>query len=251
MTAPPCFELIGLGRMFANGTKALDRVSFAVPDGAAVSLLGPAGCGKSTLLRLLAGFEMATAGMLEWPAGDPTPGEIGFVFHDPALLPWATVWNNVYLPFRIRGTSRDEAAAQVDDALGLVGLADVADRLPRELSDDQRIRTSLARALAPGSKLLLMDDPFAALDDATRFRLHDDLMRLRAARGCTVLFATRGVFEAVYLSERVVVMSARPGYVRADVEIDLPWPRTPEVRASARFAALCGEVAQHLAEGSP
>ncbi len=251
MTAPPCFELIGLGRMFADGTKALDRVSFAVPDGAVVSLVGPAGCGKSTLLRLLAGIEMPTAGMLEWAAGPPAPGKVGFVFQDPALLPWATVWDNVYLPFRIWGKSRDEAAALVDDALGLVELADFADRLPRQLSVGMRMRTSVARALAPGAELLLMDEPFAALDEITRFRLGDDLLRIRAARGCTVLFVTHSVFEAVYLSERVVVMSVRPGFVRAEVEIDLPWPRTPELRASARFAALCGEVSQHLAEGTP
>jgi len=251
MTAPLRFELIGLGRMFADGTKALDRVSFAVPDGAVVSVVGPSGCGKSTLLRLLAGLEIPTAGMLEWPAGAPAPGEIGVVFQDPTLLPWATVWENVYLPFRIWGRNRDEAAPQVDEALDLVGLAEFADRLPHQLSGGMRMRVSVARALAPGGELLLMDEPFAALDEITRFRLNDDLLRIKAARGCTVLFVTHSVFEAVYLSERVVVMSARPGFVRAEVGIDLPWPRTPELRATARFAALCGEVSQHLAEGTP
>jgi len=251
MTAPLRFELIGLGRMFADGTKALDRVSFAVPDGAVVSVVGPSGCGKSTLLRLLAGLEIPTAGMLEWPAGAPAPGEIGVVFQDPTLLPWATVWENVYLPFRIWGRNRDEAAPRVDEALDLVGLAEFADRLPHQLSGGMRMRVSVARALAPGGELLLMDEPFAALDEITRFRLNDDLLRIKAARGCTVLFVTHSVFEAVYLSERVVVMSARPGFVRAEVGIDLPWPRTPELRATARFAALCGEVSQHLAEGTP
>jgi len=251
MTAPPRFELIGLGRMFADGTKALDRVSFAVPDGAVVSLVGPSGCGKSTLLRLLAGLDIPTAGMLEWPAGAPAPGEIGFVFQDATLLPWASVWDNVYLPFRIWGRSRDEAAGLVDGALALVGLAEFADRLPHQLSGGMRMRASVARALAPGAALLLMDEPFAAVDEITRFRLNDDLLRIKAARGCTVLFVTHSVFEAVYLSERVVVMSARPGYVRAEVEIDLPWPRTAELRASPRFAALCGEVSRHLAEGTP
>ena len=251
MTAPPRFELTGLGRMFADGTKALDRVSFAVPDGAVVSLVGPSGCGKSTLLRLLAGLDIPTAGMLDWPAGPPAPGETGFVFQDATLLPWATVWDNVYLPFRIWGRSRDEAAGQVDDALELVGLTEFADRLPHQLSGGMRMRASVARALAPGAALLLMDEPFAALDEITRFRLNDDLLRIKAARGCTVLFVTHSVFEAVYLSERVVVMSARPGYVRAEVEIDLPWPRTPELRATPRFAALCGEVSRHLAEGTP
>jgi len=251
MTAAARFELVGLGRMFADGTKALDRVSFAVPDGAVVSLVGPSGCGKSTLLRLLAGLEIPTAGLLEWPAGPPAPGEIGFVFQDPTLLPWASVWDNVYLPFRIWGRTRDEAAASVDDALGLVGLAEFSDRLPHQLSGGMRMRTSVARALAPGAGLLLMDEPFAALDEITRFRLNDDLLRIRRARGCTVLFVTHSVFEAVYLSERVVVMSARPGFVRAEIDIDLPWPRTSELRASPRFAALCGEVSRHLAEGTP
>jgi len=251
MTAARGCELSGLGRMFADGTKALDRVSFAAPDGAAVSLLGPSGCGKSTLMRILAGFEIATAGMLDWPAGPPAPGEIGVVFSDPALLPWASVWDNVYLAFRIWGKSRDEAAALVDDALRLVGLSDVADRRPHRLSDAMRVRASVARAVAPGPGLLLIDDPFAPLDDVTRFRLDDDVLRVRAALGCTILFATQSVFEAVYLSERVVVMSAAPGRVCAEVEIDLPWPRTPELRGDARFAALCGEVARHLAEGAP
>jgi len=248
MTVPLKIELVGLGRMFNDGTKALDRVSFNVPEGALVSIVGPSGCGKSTLLRLLAGLEHPTAGQIGWPGGAPAPGKIGFVFQDPTLLPWASVWDNVYLPFRIWNVGRTAAQPAVDDALRLVGLEEFRDRRPYQLSGGMRMRVSIARALAPEPELLMMDEPFAALDEITRFRLNDDLLRIRAARGCTVLFVTHSVFEAVYLSDRVVVLTPRPGRVCAELGVDLPRPRAPALRSQAEFAALCGAVSGRLAE---
>jgi NitT/TauT family transport system ATP-binding protein len=244
----PLFEAAGLGRRFANGTDAISNVSMTVGHGSFVAVLGPSGCGKSTLLRLLAGLDTATAGRLDWHSQAPKAGDIGFVFQEPTLLPWASVRDNVYLPLRLAGRTRAAAAGAVDGAIRLVGLDGFADSLPRQLSGGMRMRVSVARALVTVPRLLLMDEPFAALDEITRFRLNDDLLRIWTASGSTVLFVTHSVFEAVYLAERVVVMSPRPGRVVADIPVDLPFPRPPDLRMDAAYGAICRTVSERLAE---
>jgi NitT/TauT family transport system ATP-binding protein len=242
--------LSGVGRRFAGGTAALDGVSLDVAAGDFLTLLGPSGCGKSTLLRLIAGLDTPDAGEIAFPAGRPAPGDIGFVFQDATLMPWASVFDNVYLPLRLRGVARTAAEGAVNDAIASVGLDRFAEALPRALSGGMRMRASIARALVTEPKLLLMDEPFAALDEMTRFRLNDDLLALQARLGCTVIFVTHSVFEAAYLSRRVAVMTGRPGRIGAMVDIPLPYPRTPDMRGSAEFAALCGQLSGALAEAA-
>jgi NitT/TauT family transport system ATP-binding protein len=242
----PLFKTNGIGRMFGDGTKALDRVTMTIEQGSVTSLLGPSGCGKSTLLLIIAGLDIATAGVMDWPGGVLETGETGFVFQDATLLPWASVWDNVYLPFRIRGTSRAEAADAVESVLRLVELDGFAAHYPRQLSGGMRMRVAVARALATKPRLLLMDEPFAALDEMTRYRLNDDLLRIQQDLGCTLLFVTHSVYEAVYLSRHVCVMTKRPGHVIADIPIDLPWPREPDMRTSSDFAVACRVVSDAL-----
>jgi len=244
----PLFEAVGLGRRFANGTEALATIGMTVRQGSFVAVLGPSGCGKSTLLRILAGLDAATAGSLVWDSQAPRAGDIGFVFQEPTLLPWATVRDNVYLPLRLAGRTSAEAAGAVDDAIRLVGLDGCADFLPQQLSGGMKMRVSVARALVTTPRLLLMDEPFAALDEITRFRLNDDLLRIWAASGSTVLFVTHSVFEAVYLAERVIVMSPRPGRVVADIPVSLPFPRPPGLRTETAYGAICRTVSERLAE---
>lgn len=242
------FETVGLGRSFADGTQALADVALTVRQGGFVAIVGPSGCGKTTLLRIIAGLEAATAGNLSWNPQPPKAGDIGFVFQEPTLLPWASVWDNIYLPLRLAGRTRKDAAGSVDDAIRLVGLDGFAAALPRQLSGGMKMRVSVARALATRPRLLLMDEPFAALDEITRFRLNDDLLRIWAASGATVVFITHSVFEAAYLAERVVVLSPRPGRVVADIEVNLPFPRTADLRTDAAYGAICRTIAARLAE---
>lgn len=246
--AAPLFETVGLGRSFADGTHALADVALSVRQGGFVAVVGPSGCGKTTLLRIIAGLEAATTGSLAWHPQPPRAGDIGFVFQEPTLLPWASVWDNVYLPLRIAGRTRAAAAGAIDDAIRLVGLDGFAAALPRQLSGGMKMRVSVARALATRPRLLLMDEPFAALDEITRFRLNDDLLRIWAASGATVVFITHSVFEAAYLAERVVVLSPRPGRVVADIGVDLPFPRTEGLRTDAAYGAICRTIAGRLAE---
>ncbi|MBD0274612.1 MAG: ABC transporter ATP-binding protein, partial [Acetobacteraceae bacterium] len=204
--APPLVALRGVGVRFASGTEALAGVDLEVGAGEFLSLLGPSGCGKSTLLRVVAGLVRPTAGEVASPRG----GGIGFVFQDATLMPWATALANARLPLRLRGVPRGEADARAAEALASVGLSGAERAWPRELSGGMRMRVSIARALVVRPSLLLMDEPFAALDEITRHRLNDDLLRLRAEIGVTVVFVTHSVFESVYLSTRVAVMAARP-----------------------------------------
>ena len=237
-----------VGKTFAGGTRALERIDASVMEGEFLSVLGPSGCGKSTLLRILAGLIPASEGAVAWPAGAPRRGEIGFVFQDATLMPWATVFDNVWLPLRLAGRSRADCRAQIEAALARVGLAEVADAHPRTLSGGMRMRVSIARALATRPRLLLMDEPFAALDEITRFRLNDDLLALWRERRFTTVFVTHSVFESVYLSTRILVMSPRPGRIVADLPVALPQPRTPEMRTSAEFAQQCRVVSERLAD---
>jgi NitT/TauT family transport system ATP-binding protein len=237
----------GISKTFANGTTALDRVSLDVNQGDFLSLVGPSGCGKSTALRLIAGLSAPTAGRIEWAGGAPRPGEIGFVFQEATLLPWATVWENAYLPMRLKGVSRGEASKPIDEALERVGLSRFAKSYPRELSGGMKMRVSIARALVARPKILLMDEPFAALDEITRFRLNNDLLDLWRTYGWTVIFVTHSVFESVFLSNRIVVMSPNPGRIFHEVAVDAPAVRDERFRTSAEYAATCRVASEALA----
>jgi NitT/TauT family transport system ATP-binding protein len=230
---------------------ALQNMSLDIRQGEFVSLLGPSGCGKSTVLRLIAGLGETTSGTVEWPtatfdaAGQPER-EIGFVFQEPTLMPWATVFNNVWLPLRLRRINKQAARPRIMEALAMVGLDKFADSYPRELSGGMKMRVSIARALITRPKLLLMDEPFAALDEITRFRLNDDLLHLWETFGWTVVFVTHSVFESVFLSERIVVMAARPGRVVADLTVDAPYPRHDDFRTSAVYNENCRRASDAL-----
>jgi NitT/TauT family transport system ATP-binding protein len=246
----PIVALRHVGKTFANGTTALDDLDLEVRDGEFLSLLGPSGCGKSTALRLIAGLGEPTGGRIEWGQARPDPQAgtpIGFVFQEPTLMPWATVFGNVHLPLRLNRVDRDSAAPRVHAALAGVGLADFAASYPRELSGGMKMRVSIARALVTSPKLLLMDEPFAALDEITRFRLNNDLLRLWQALGKTVVFVTHSVFESVYLSNRIIVMTPRPGKVFAEVAVDAPYPRDESFRTSAEYAGYCRLASEALA----
>jgi NitT/TauT family transport system ATP-binding protein len=247
----PLVSLRGVSKVFSNGTVALQNMSFDVAQGEFVSLLGPSGCGKSTALRIIAGLGEPTAGTLEWPSADYDAAghpqrEIGFVFQEPTLMPWATVFNNVWLPLRLRHRSKASSRAEVMAALEMVGLERFADAYPRELSGGMKMRVSIARALITKPKLLLMDEPFAALDEINRFKLNNDLLHLWEKFGWTVIFVTHSVFESAYLSERIVVMAARPGRVYSEIEVEAPYPREEEFRTSAVYNEFCRRTSAAL-----
>jgi NitT/TauT family transport system ATP-binding protein len=249
----PIVALNDVGRAFANGVVALARLSLHVWPEEFVSLLGPSGCGKSTALRIIAGLSEPTSGKVEWvdaEAGNAAgPHRIGFVFQEPTLMPWATVAANVRLPLKLSRFERD-SQARVDAALARVGLSAFAQSYPRELSGGMKMRASIARALVTEPKLLLMDEPFAALDEITRFRLNNDLLELWQSLGKTVVFVTHSVFESVYLSQRIVVMTRRPGRVFTELSIDAPYPRDENFRTSADYAGYCRRVSDALARAS-
>jgi NitT/TauT family transport system ATP-binding protein len=208
--------LNGIGKRFANGTEALRDLSFSVAEGEFVSLLGPSGCGKSTALRLVAGLLEPDSGHIRFSQERP---EIGFVFQEPTLMPWADALTNTRLPLDLKGVARSDANARSIAALKRVGLAGFEQAFPRELSGGMKMRVSLARALAAQPKLLLLDEPFAALDEITRNALGDDLLRLWKEDGLTVLFVTHSVSESSYLSQRVLVMTPRPGRIAEDIAL--------------------------------
>lgn len=242
-------RLQGVTHLYGGGKGrsllALDGVGLEVGHGDFLSLLGPSGCGKSTLLRLIAGLETPSSGAIAWPDGKPAPGDIGFVFQEPTLMPWASVADNVRLPLRL--TRRRALPADIQAVLDLVGLRDFAGAYPRELSGGMKMRAALARALITRPRLLLLDEPFAALDEITRFRLNEDLLRIWRERRCTVIFVTHSVFEAAFLSQRVAVMSPRPGRILAEEAIDLPALRVSELRTDAAYSAICRKLSDRLA----
>jgi NitT/TauT family transport system ATP-binding protein len=244
----PLVSLRGVRKTFANGTTALAGLDLDIRPGEFVSLLGPSGCGKSTALRIVAGLADATAGRVDWPGStvDDHRSEIGFVFQEPTLMPWANVADNVRLPLRLRGVSRRAAMPAVEECLALVGLAAFRNAYPRELSGGMKMRVSIARALSLKPKLLLMDEPFAALDEITRFKLNDDLLRLQHELGCTIVFVTHSVYESVYLSTRIVVMAARPGRVIEEIDVKAPADRDESFRASVAYAEQCQRASRAL-----
>jgi NitT/TauT family transport system ATP-binding protein len=271
----PVVTLHGVVKRFANGTLALDQLNLAIRNGEFVSLLGPSGCGKSTALRLIAGLAAPTSGSISWgrtplPTLPPHPTlprdrgregwglrgrvgrgarnkpEVGFVFQEPTLMPWATVLRNVMLPLELEGIEHRLATKRATEALERVGLASFRDSYPRELSGGMKMRVSIARALVTDPPLLLMDEPFAALDEITRFKLNNDLLELWREVGHTVIFVTHSVFESVYLSNRIIVMTPRPGRVFTELGVDAPYPRDESFRTSTEYARHCRIASQAL-----
>ncbi|MCW6511634.1 ABC transporter ATP-binding protein [Lichenifustis flavocetrariae] len=238
-------SLRSVSKTFPNGTVALSRLDLDVRAGEFLSLIGPSGCGKSTALRMLAGLTEPSSGEIAWHGTRP---EIGFVFQEPTLMPWASVFNNVWLPLRLRGVGKVEARTRIDEALAMVGLSAFAKSYPRELSGGMKMRVSIARALVLRPPLLLMDEPFAALDEITRFKLNNDLIRLAAELGTTVVFVTHSVYESVYLSTRIVVMAARPGRAVAEIGVDAPLERTEDFRSTPVYTETCRRASRALHE---
>lgn len=248
-TAPPSHTLADIAvrevtRRFEGGLLAVDRLSLDVPAGQFLALLGPSGCGKSTLLRMIAGLDRPTSGSV-----DVSAGGVGYVFQDAHLLPWRRVIDNVALPLELIGTPRDERKSRAAEALTLVGLADFATAYPAQLSGGMRMRVSLARALVGRPKLLLLDEPFAALDEITRQHLDDLLRGLWQQTGMTVLFVTHSIQEAAYLADRVIVFSRRPARIMVDHTLALPPARDPALRTSAPFAAEARVLFEALQRG--
>ncbi len=246
----PIVTVDGVSKQFSNGTQALEDLHLSVKSGEFLSLLGPSGCGKSTALRLIAGLAAPSRGSVWWNGSNPGARrnglEIGFVFQEPTLMPWATVQKNVMLPLKLKGVEFTRASKRAAEALDQVGLSQFRDVYPRQLSGGMKMRVSIARALVTDPPLLLMDEPFAALDEITRFRLNDDLLALWRAAGHTVIFVTHSVFESVYLSNRIVIMSPRPGRVFTELAIDVAQPRDESFRTSAEYAAYCRKASQAL-----
>jgi NitT/TauT family transport system ATP-binding protein len=246
----PLLALRGIGKAFPNGVQALAGLDVEIRAGEFVALLGPSGCGKSTALRIIAGLSAPSTGAVEWAAGaEPAPRErrIGFVFQEPTLMPWTSVFNNVALPLTLDGASPANASKRVDAVLDRVGLRAFSQAYPRELSGGMRMRVSIARALVTEPQLLLMDEPFAALDEITRFKLNDDLLQMWQALRPTVIFVTHSVFESVYLANRILVMAARPGRIFDEVTVNAPYPRDQNFRTSVEYAAFCRRTSEALA----
>jgi NitT/TauT family transport system ATP-binding protein len=235
--------LANIGKRFAGGTEALSGLSFAVQQGEFVSLLGPSGCGKSTALRLIAGLLTPDRGEIRWSGARP---QMGFVFQEPTLMPWGSALTNARLPLDLAHMNRGEANDRAQRALARVGLGGFEKSFPRELSGGMKMRVSIARALASEPKLLLMDEPFAALDELTRQALNDDLLKLWKEDALTVIFVTHSVYESTYLSSRVVVMTPRPGRVAAEIALSPPPGRDESYRLTPQFTQDAGRVSAAL-----
>lgn len=243
----PAVRLAHVTKHF-NGTTVLDDVTFTVAPGEFVSILGPSGCGKSTLLRLVAGLSPLNAGDILIDGMTPANARetVSFIFQDPTLLPWRTVRANVALGPELDGVARDRRNEQVAAMLQVVGLQHVAGSYPRQLSGGMKMRVSIARALINSPRLLLLDEPFAALDEMTRDRLNEELLRLRQEHGWTVLFVTHSVAESVFLSDRVLILAPHPGRLAYDIPVPIPSPRSAETRTSELFDRTVAEVARTL-----
>jgi NitT/TauT family transport system ATP-binding protein len=247
---PPIVEFRAVEKRFGAGPLVLDRISLAAPSGDFVSLIGPSGCGNSTLLRLIAGLSPVSAGALTVAGRAPEQAatEVGFVFQEPTLLPWLDVAKNVELPQKLRGRSAAERAATTQRALALVGLGDKSAAYPRQLSGGQKMRVSIARALSLSPEILLLDEPFGALDEMTRERLNEELLAIRGQQAWTAFFVTHSVAEAVFLSNRILVMAANPGRIHSEIRIDLPFPRGPQTRFLPDYQRQVAEASRRLRE---
>ncbi len=246
----PIIHIEKVKKTFDNGTLALQDLNLDILQGQFLSFVGPSGCGKSTVLKMISGLLRPTSGQILINGENPneiTSGQdIGFVFQDATLMPWATVEENVFLPLRLKGISKIEASNDIESVLNKVGLKDFYRSYPRELSGGMKMRVSIARALIMKPKLLLMDEPFAALDEMTRFKLNDDVLSFWENANLTVVFVTHSVFESVYLSNRVIVMAARPGRVIADISLNDNYPRSEEYRTTPSYAKNCHLISKHL-----
>ena len=256
MTAAiPAVEILSAEKTYPNGTQALLPVDLKIAEGEFITLLGPSGCGKSTLLKMVAGLLEPTDGrLLLWRKPveqlDTTGRKMAFVFQSPTLMPWASVRTNVRLPLDLAGVERKAADARVTEALALVGLARFADALPRALSGGMQMRVSIARGLVTQPDLLLMDEPFGALDEITRHKLDAELLDLWRRKKLTVVFVTHSIHEAVFLSSRVIMMAARPGRVVEQFTIDAPYPRTADFMVSPQFAHYARQLQDSLLRAS-
>jgi NitT/TauT family transport system ATP-binding protein len=250
MTIPE-IQFRAVGKRFTSASApVLEGINLSVERGEFVSIIGPSGCGKSTLLKLVAGLSPCSSGEIQVNGMTPVNAReiVSFVFQDATLLPWRTVQKNVSLALELEGRTREEIAVTTQGLLLLVGLAHVAGHYPRQLSGGMKMRASIARALATRPQILLMDEPFAALDEMTRDRMNEELLRLRAEHHWTALFVTHSVAEAVFLSSRVIVLAPHPGRVAQDLTIDLPYPRTSEMRESKEFDELVNRTSKLLRE---
>lgn len=249
MAATPLVEFRDVSKRYGDGPVVLDRLSLAAQPGEFVTLIGPSGCGKSTALRLIAGLSPISGGTLRIdgrPPGETSATDLAFVFQDATLLPWHNIARNVELPLMLRGVRATQRAPIRDRVLDLVRLRDKAAAYPRQLSGGQKMRVSLARALSLSPKLLLLDEPFGALDEMTREHLNEELLAIRERQAWTAFFVTHSVAEAVFLSHRVLVLAANPGRLHAEFAIDLPYPRTPDTRLSPAYQTLVAQISRTL-----
>lgn len=249
-----------ISKVYANGTVALQDMNLAIGQSQFISLVGPSGCGKSTVLRIIAGLGQMSTGQIEWADGMQERAEakrrpdrqlkLAYVFQDAALMPWATVIENIRLPLKLMGMTGKSTIPAIREAIALVGLEGFEQAYPRELSGGMKMRVSIARSLVTKPEMLLMDEPFGALDEMTRSKLNSDLLNLWQQKQWTVVFVTHSIYEAVYLSNRVIVMAARPGRVIAEVPIEAPYPRDEEFRTSPLFNEYCRKISHCLLEGA-
>ncbi len=245
---PPIVEFKQVEKRYGEGPVILDRISFTAERGDFIALIGPSGCGKSTILKLISGLSPISGGSVAVDGMEPDNAleELAFVFQEPTLLPWLTVQKNVEVPLRLRSTRADRRSDLATKSLALVGLSERAGYYPRQLSGGQKMRVSIARALSLSPKILLLDEPFGALDEMTRDHLNEELLAIREQKAWTAFFVTHSVAEAVFLSNRIFVLSANPGRLHREVAVDLPYPRTEETRQSARYQSLVAEVSKLL-----
>ncbi|XXN66601.1 ABC transporter ATP-binding protein (plasmid) [Enterobacter ludwigii] len=252
--APPAIEVLSAEKIYPNGTRALLPVDLTIRQGEFVSLLGPSGCGKSTLLKMIAGLIEPTDGKLMLFRRDRRENQrdlpLSFVFQEATLMPWSNVHKNVRLPLDLAGVPRAEADTRVREILDLVGLGQFGHVLPRELSGGMQMRVSIARGLVTRPKVLLMDEPFGALDEITRNKLDSDLLDLWQEQKLTVVFVTHSIQEAVFLSQRVIMMAARPGRVVDDIRIETSVPRDDEFRVSQHFTHYAQQLQRGLLAAS-
>ncbi|MDJ0448999.1 ABC transporter ATP-binding protein [Methylocystis sp. JR02] len=245
MRTDPLLSLQSIAKTFPNGVTALSGLDLDIYQGETLTLLGPSGCGKSTVLRLIAGLTQPSEGVISW-AYPRARKKLSVVFQEPTLLPWANVFDNVYLPLRLAGDSRAASQERVMEALLRVGLVDFADALPRELSGGMKMRCAIARALVTEPALILMDEPFAALDEVTRFKLNDDLVALKKDLGATIVFVTHSIFESAFLSTRIIVMSTPYGKIVDEIDVDPAMERNPDFRMSDTFAQISRRASRAL-----
>jgi len=245
---PPIVEFQHASKRYGDGPPVIERLSLAAQPGDFITLIGPSGCGKSTLLKLISGLSPLTEGTLRVNglAPEQAARELAYVFQEPTLLPWLTVARNVELLMRLDGASPAERAATRDRVLSLVRLDGLAGRYPRQLSGGQKMRVSIARALSRFPRLLLLDEPFGALDEMTRDHLNEELLAIRQQEAWTAFFVTHSVAEAVFLSNRIIVMAAGPGRIHEEIRVDFPYPRTAETRQSAEYQRLVARVSRLL-----